>query len=272
MCRHGWNHFCASCQHDNTTTDTVGSPATKQPECSSPGYDVVQAIEAEKAKTVLAKTLDFKKMIKWYQDVKTAFRCSWHWNFRRSIGARLKPPWNLSATGQSPYHQWIVADQLPNSRRSIAEQSPTNCRTVADQSPNSHRSIAEQSPINRRTVTDQLPNSHRPIAEQSPINRGTVADWSPIGRSKVARFQSQSVDEIDRRPIGDCSATDRRLIGDFQKTIATSLRSESVASILLCMFKRLAATNFVRRPISDLIATIIKLHRDFCNLSAIVIF
>ena len=34
----------------------------------------------------------------------------------------------------------------------------------------------------------------------------------------------------------------------------------------------MAATNFVRRPISDLVATIIKLHRDFFNLSAIVIF
>ena len=74
------------------------------------------------------------------------------------------------------------------------------------------------------------------------------------------------------KSIGDRSVTGRRLIGDFQKTIATSLRSESVAASHLCMFKRLAATNFVRRPISDLVATIIKLHRDFCNLSAIVIF
>ena len=37
----------------------------KQPECSSYGYDIVQAIKAEEAKTVLAKTLDFKKAAVW---------------------------------------------------------------------------------------------------------------------------------------------------------------------------------------------------------------
>ena len=68
-------------------------------------------------------------------------------------------------------------------------------------------------------------------SDQSPIDRQTVADWAPIDRSKVARFQSQRVGKIDRRPISDWWATD----GDFQKTIATSLRPEVVvASLCAC--------------------------------------
>ena len=139
---------------------------------------------------------------------------------------RLKPHWNLLATGR---------------------------RLVADRSPISRRIISDQSPINRRTVADQTRNSRRLIADRS--QQGCL-----ISEPKCWWNQSAT----DRWLVGDCSAT--------SKTIATSLRSESVAASLLCMFKRLAATNFVRRPISDLVATIIKLHCDFCNLSAIVIF
>ena len=55
-------------------------------------------------------------------------------NFRRSIVARLKPPWNLSATGvrlvadQSPINRGTVADQSRNSRRLIADRSQKGCQ------------------------------------------------------------------------------------------------------------------------------------------------
>ena len=41
---------------------------------------------------------------------------------------------------------------------------------------------------------------------------------------------------------------------------------------LLCMLKRLAATDFVQRPIADLAAIFVKPCRELCNLSVIVIF
>ena len=58
------------------------------------------------------------------------------------------------------------------------------------------------------------------------------------------------------------------MIGYFRKTFATSRRSKSVKDGIMCILKRLAATNFDRRPIGDLCKT----SRDFCNLSVSVIF
>lgn len=78
--------------------------------------------------------------------------------------------------------------------------------------------------------------------------------------------------KFGRRSIGDCSAINRRLVCDVYKTIATSLRSKSVAASLLCMHKRRSATKFDRRPTRDLAATYLKPLCNFCNRSAIVIF
>ena len=71
------------------------------------------------------------------------------------------------------------------------------------------------------------------------------------------------------KPSGERSATKIIRLATSTKIVAISWRSESVAASLLCLLKTLAATNCDRRPLGDLVATIIKLHRDFCKLFAI---
>ena len=92
----------------------------------------------------------------------------------------------------------------------------------------------------------------QPIGDQSLISRRLVAEDFRI--------------KVFMKSVGDRSATCRRLIADFWKTFATSRRSKSVTASLLCMLKRLAATDFHRRPIGDLVATFVIPCR---NLSAI---
>ena len=68
------------------------------------------------------------------------------------------------------------------------------------------------------------------------------------------------------KPICDESHTNWRPLGDQQNLWVT----KSVAASLLCMLKRLLATDLVSWPLGDLVATSIEPFRDLCNFFAIV--
>ena len=143
------------------------------------------------------------------QDVKTAFRCSWHCKlsaiYWRTLETPLKP----------------IGDRSATSRRSVANQS---------------RIISDQSPINRRRVDDQSRNSRRLIADRSQqgcqisepkcwwnrsaTDRWLVGDWSANSRKPLQPVCDQnqsrlvlcafSKDWLRLILFGDLSATSLR--------------------------------------------------------------
>ena len=76
--------------------------------------------------------------------------------------------------------------------------------------------------------------------------------------------------------IGHQSVAENFTAKIFMKSVsnrmATVPQSKSVASSLLCMLKRLEATDFVRGPIANHAATFVKPCSNLCNLSPIVIY
>ena len=71
------------------------------------------------------------------------------------------------------------------------------------------------------------------------------------------------------KTTGDHFDTGWRLVGDWsatsKKNIATSLWSKWVTASLLCMFKRLAATNSYQQPLNDPVETYIRPYSNFGN-------
>ena len=94
----------------------------------------------------------------------------------------------------------------------------------------------------------------RLVAVRSRRGPRLVADQSPTSFSDS---HAPILTKISRRSVGDWSATDRGLVGDFA---GTCLRPNQSQPVFLSMFKSLAATDLVaaRSPTS---------RRLLCNLA-----
>ena len=129
--------------------------------------------------------------------------------------------------------------------------------TFVNPSPNDWRTLRNHFAIDRRLI-DKALIDHRLIADQSQICRRYIAKI-------LALFMM--------KPIAAASETDLRLTHDLFETSRNQWNlwaAKLVAVSLLYMLKRQLATNLVRRPFGDLLATSIKPFRDLWDLSAIV--
>ena len=111
-------------------------------------------------------------------------------------------------------------------------------------------------------VADRSPTSCSEVAERSPISRRPIADQSPTGFS-------DSHAPILTKLVGDRSATNRRLIGDWSATLPGPVCDQISRSQVFVQAQKPGCDWFGRNEVPDQSPTSLQPRRDLVATSAI---